>query len=203
MLISTLLSIHPLLSMKVSSAVLLFSLSSLTAAAVAAKDNDNLKSSVAGQPANLMVDRFKSKAKDTIFGRKAVSRPASGGGVVGEEQQSSPSSSPATLVTTPSAPPAKLPSSPACDGRWVIRKEIRQMKQDGDFDGFVKAFKQMATDGSLQQLVTWHKYQGTRYMHGQNPRFLPWHRIYLNKFEEELTKRGAKYLVRSTCWNNS
>jgi hypothetical protein len=81
-----------------------------------------------------------------------------------------------------------------CQGKIIHRKEVREMHADGDLPAFIEAFKATAKDGTLLQYVVLHQYQNTAYMHGQNPRFLPWHREYLKLFEQELISRGAKYL---------
>lgn len=74
----------------------------------------------------------------------------------------------------------------------TFRKEVRQMYNENDFSLFVKAFKNMATDGSLAIFINIH---GQYWDHAHfNPRFLPWHRLYLQKFEQELQKRGCPYL---------
>lgn len=70
-----------------------------------------------------------------------------------------------------------------CSG-ITIRKEVRQMKADGDWDGFVKAFKTLNTNGVLQKYVELHSANPDgywSYAHGtQN--FLVWHRVYLKVF---------------------
>ena len=74
----------------------------------------------------------------------------------------------------------------------IYRKEIRHMYKDNQLNLFVDAFKTMASDGSLAKLIQIH---GDYWSHAHfNPRFLPWHRIYLLEFERELIKRGSPYL---------
>jgi hypothetical protein len=74
----------------------------------------------------------------------------------------------------------------------TFRKEVRQMHNENEFSLFTRAFKIMATDGSLARFINIH---GQYWDHAHfNPRFLPWHRLYLQKFEQELQKRGCPYL---------
>lgn len=66
------------------------------------------------------------------------------------------------------------------------------MKQDGDLEGFINAFKKMATDGGLTNFIKIHVdfFDAVHF----KPKFLTWHCVYLKFFEIELQKRGAKYL---------
>lgn len=81
-----------------------------------------------------------------------------------------------------------------CTGN-TVRKEVREMKADGDWDGYVTAFKTMATDGSLAEYINIHHSWGGQWHHiHATSRFLPWHRAYIKFFEIELQARGAKYL---------
>jgi len=81
-----------------------------------------------------------------------------------------------------------------CSGR-SRRKEVRQLKQEGGFDRFIQAFKAMAADGSLAELVNLHGPAPGFWAHAHfTPRFLPFHRIYLKEMEKALQQRGAPYL---------
>jgi hypothetical protein len=74
----------------------------------------------------------------------------------------------------------------------VYRKEVRHMKRDGDFDNFVDAFVNITLNGELEKLVKIH---GDMWNHAHfNPRFLPWHRLYIKNLEVVLQRHGAKYL---------
>jgi hypothetical protein len=94
------------------------------------------------------------------------------------------------------------------------RKEVREMKADGDWEGFVRAFKNLARDGTLSRFINDHirilhalslfnhfTYCIVNWTHAHfTSYFLPWHRAYLKHFEIELQKRGAKYLP---YWDNA
>lgn len=73
-----------------------------------------------------------------------------------------------------------------------VRKEVREMKKDGDFEGFVKAFNQLLVEGEMGKFESIHV-NDWDYKH-MSPRFLPWHRMFLHDLEEKLIARGAKYL---------
>jgi hypothetical protein len=74
----------------------------------------------------------------------------------------------------------------------VYRKEVRHMKRDGDFDKFVDAYLQITLNGELEKLVRIH---GEIWNHAHfNPKFLPWHRLYIKNLEVVLQRHGAKYL---------
>lgn len=74
-----------------------------------------------------------------------------------------------------------------CDGdqddRLCIRKDHRRLTTD-EQSRFLNAFTQINAMGALGPLVDIHA-NGIHQMHG-NPRFLPWHRIYLMRMEELL-----------------
>ncbi|KAJ3382053.1 hypothetical protein HDU92_004980 [Lobulomyces angularis] len=84
-----------------------------------------------------------------------------------------------------------------CSGQ-TIRKEVRQMKKDGDWEAFVSAYKSMVADGTLSNWVNQHV-NSWDFAHF-NAHFLPYHRIFLKKFEQDLQARGAKYLP---YWDSS
>ncbi|KAJ3221078.1 hypothetical protein HK099_003795 [Clydaea vesicula] len=84
-----------------------------------------------------------------------------------------------------------------CSGR-TARKEVRQMKQDGDWDAFIGAYMSLVSDGTLASYVNQHV-QSWGFAHF-NAHFLPYHRIFLKKFEEDLQSRGARYLP---YWDSS
>lgn len=80
-----------------------------------------------------------------------------------------------------------------CSG-VTYRKEVRQMRAEGQFDLFVNAFKALAADGTLDKFTQWHGPQGYWSYSHFSPRFLPWHRIYLKEFEKALQAKGCPYL---------
>lgn len=65
------------------------------------------------------------------------------------------------LVSLVLAALAGLAASQGNGSRWQCsgmteRKEVREMFADGDFGAFVTAFKEMAVDGSLRDLINIH-----------------------------------------------
>lgn len=73
-----------------------------------------------------------------------------------------------------------------CDGHGsdlCVRKDHRMLTAD-EQNRFLNAFTQINTLGALGPLVDIHS-NAIHQMHG-NPRFLPWHRIYLLRMEELL-----------------
>ena len=83
-----------------------------------------------------------------------------------------------------------------CNGPIRIRKEVREMKADGDLDSFINAFKTLATNGVLANYVNLHNSQSmnrNQVIHN-NPMFLPFHRWLLWSFENDLIAHGAKYI---------
>ena len=75
-----------------------------------------------------------------------------------------------------------------CDGErddLCIRKDHRRLTSD-EQNRFLNAFTQINALGALGPLVDIHS-NAVHQMHG-NPRFLPWHRIYLLRMEELLMK---------------
>ncbi len=75
-----------------------------------------------------------------------------------------------------------------CDGPreddLCHRKDARRLTAD-EQDRFLAAFDQANSLGGLAPMVDIHA-NAVHQMHG-NPRFLPWHRVYLVKFEQLLT----------------
>ena len=69
------------------------------------------------------------------------------------------------------------------DTELCVRKDHRALTSD-EQNRFLNAFTQINAMGALGPLVDIHS-NATHQMHG-NPRFLPWHRIYLVKMEELL-----------------
>ncbi|KAJ3224250.1 hypothetical protein HK099_008706 [Clydaea vesicula] len=82
-----------------------------------------------------------------------------------------------------------------CSGN-TVRKEVRDMKLDGDLDAYVAAFLSLAKDGTLLKFVNWHSpNEGGFWNYAHfTPRFLPWHRIFLKEFEKLIQSRGGKYV---------
>ena len=106
---------------------------------------------------------------------------------------------PTTSMLTPepsttSIPPPR-PSSGFCTGPSTYRKEVRQMKADGDLDKFTSAFAQLAANGVLLKYVNWHGPSPGYWNFAHfNPMFLPFHRCYLKELEKELQALGCPYL---------
>lgn len=74
----------------------------------------------------------------------------------------------------------------ACDdygGEGCVRRDHRNLTTDQQ-NRFLNAFSQLNAMGLLGPLVDIHA-NATHQMHG-NPRFLPWHRVYLLRMEELL-----------------
>jgi tyrosinase len=69
------------------------------------------------------------------------------------------------------------------DGHLCVRKDHRTLTAD-EHTRFLNAFTQINAMGALGPLVDIHS-NAVHQMHG-NPRFLPWHRIYLLRLEELL-----------------
>ena len=77
--------------------------------------------------------------------------------------------------------------------RTTQRKEIREMAPN-EFSSFVAAIKTEVADGSLATLSNLHapdQHWNTAHF---NPRFLPWHRLYLAQMEQLLISKGASYI---------
>lgn len=90
-----------------------------------------------------------------------------------------------------------------CSGK-AYRKEIRHMKQDGDWEKFVIAFKKCGSDGTLDKYVGYYNTHWNYF--NSHPRFHPWHRIMLKEFEKELMAHGAPYLPYwdwSVCYSQN
>lgn len=85
---------------------------------------------------------------------------------------------------------AVTPVKYKCSGK-VIRKEVREMT-DSELSAFITAFKKTAIDGTLLEFTDIHERLVHKIHHA--PCFLPWHRVYLAKFEKELINRGAPFL---------
>ncbi|KAL3895827.1 MAG: hypothetical protein SGCHY_004466 [Lobulomycetales sp.] len=68
------------------------------------------------------------------------------------------------------------------------------MKEDGDWEGFVSAFKALNDKGILANFVQMHSpSQYWFYAHG-TPFFLLWHRLFIKEFERALQAEGAAYI---------
>jgi tyrosinase len=88
-----------------------------------------------------------------------------------------------------------------CDGErddLCIRKDHRRLTSD-EQSRFLNAFTQINALGALGPLVDIHS-NAVHQMHG-NPRFLPWHRIYLLRMEELLMKIDPTVCI--PYWNSS
>ncbi|MEA2080578.1 MAG: tyrosinase family protein [Pseudomonadota bacterium] len=70
-----------------------------------------------------------------------------------------------------------------CDPQLRVRINQAMMTQD-QRDRFLNAYQQLIDSNFLGPLVSIHS-NATHQMHG-NPRFLPWHRVYLLRLEEML-----------------
>ena len=86
-----------------------------------------------------------------------------------------------------------------CSGATTTRrKEVRQMKADGDWAAFVRAFQTVQSKGILESFVDLHSpSEYWSYAHNSSL-FLLFYRVYIRKFERALQDEGAAYLP---YWN--
>jgi tyrosinase len=106
---------------------------------------------------------------------------------------------------TPPPPPPPPPAPPSTS--VTLRKSVWEMNT-AEQQAYVKAVTDMINDGTYGTIVNYHRNMSFN-MHAMNggmPRgrmkFLPWHRIFLVKFEIELKKHGGSF-VPYWHWQNS
>ena len=141
----------------------------------------------------------------------ATTRPTSRRGTC-PTPSTTPASGPAATTTSP-----RLPATASRKTGLCRRKDSRALTAD-EQTRFLNAFSQINTLGALGPMVDIHG-NAVHQMHG-NPRFLPWHRIYLVKMEQllmidrpdgmsavlALERRAglslvaARVLARRSCW---
>lgn len=74
----------------------------------------------------------------------------------------------------------------------IMRQEVQQMKLNGDFKNYTRAFDIISNNNQLDNLVQLHgKYWNTAHF---NQNFLLWHRLYIFEFEKLLKEHECNYL---------
>lgn len=100
---------------------------------------------------------------------------------------------------TPDSKPTASPCPPVIEGCLYLRKSAFMMTAE-EQSRFRSAWTAIALSGFLGDLVTIHS--GPHRMHG-DPRFLPWHRLFLARLEQELHRADPCAILPYWNWEDN
>jgi Common central domain of tyrosinase/Putative peptidoglycan binding domain len=111
-----------------------------------------------------------------------------------------------TPPPTPPTPPAPVPPGPQT--AVTLRKNVFKMTVT-EQQRYIKVITDLNTNGTYGTLVNMHRnmVHNMHAMNGAMPqgrmKFLPWHRVFLRKLEQEMQKLDAAAFVPFWHWQNS